>query len=301
MRVLRVAYRIAQRAMPPYRHRCSPKKFTQHQLFACLVLKQFFALDYRGVETLLAEDESLRAAIELRVAPDFTTLHKAAERLLEVPACNRLLDETIRVAKRTPLLQSPVRVAAIDSSGFEAHRASNYFVRRRAPHGKQTGKWQSVYYSHFPKLAMICDCSSHLILAAVSERGPCLDDGHWSRAMTEARRRVRIALLLADAGYDAEWIHHAARLVFGVRTIIPPKRGRPTRKPPGQFYRRKMWKLFQRSRTRKPYRQRSQAETVFSMLKRRLDSSVNAHSYPSQSRTLLLKAITHNIMILRRK
>ena len=76
-RVLRVAYQIAQRSLPAYSHPCSPKKFTQHQLFACLVLKEFFRLDYRGVEALLAEGESLRATIELRSTPDFTTLQKA--------------------------------------------------------------------------------------------------------------------------------------------------------------------------------------------------------------------------------
>ncbi len=118
---------MAQRSMPEYSHRCSPKKFTQHQLFACLVLKEFFKLDYRGVEALLVDSDSLRAIIDLRVAPDFTTLHKACRRLLRLPVCNQLLDETIAVAKRTPLLQSPVKVAAIDSSGFEAASSQQLF------------------------------------------------------------------------------------------------------------------------------------------------------------------------------
>jgi hypothetical protein len=78
--VLRAAYQVARRALPAYSHRCSPKKFTQHQLFACLVLKEFFRLDYRGVEILLAESDSLRAIIELKRTPDFTTLHKACRR-----------------------------------------------------------------------------------------------------------------------------------------------------------------------------------------------------------------------------
>ena len=30
------------------------------------------------------------------MVPDFTTLHKACRRLLKLPACNRLLDETVR-------------------------------------------------------------------------------------------------------------------------------------------------------------------------------------------------------------
>jgi hypothetical protein len=299
--VLRVAYAVARRTLPAYSHRCSPKKYTQHQLFACLVLKEFFRLDYRGVEALLVESDSLRAIIELHCTPDFTTLHKACRRLLRLPACNRLLDETIRQARKTPLLRSPVKLAAIDSSGFDAHRASNYFVRRRAPYGKTTGKWQVTTYRRFPKLAVVCDCSSHLILAAVPERGPSVDFDHWIRAMEDAHSRVRMTRLLADAGYDAEWIHWAARLVFGTRTLIPPRHGRPTKKLPAAYYRRRMARIFAQKRTRKPYRQRAQVETVFSVLKRRLDASVNADGFWSQCRALMLKALTHNIMLLRRK
>jgi len=299
--VLRVAYRIAQRVLPAYSHPCSPKKFTQHQLFACLVLKEFFRLDYRGVEALLAEDPSLRAIIELRVAPDFTTLHKACGRLLKLSACNRLLDETVSWARKTPLVTSPVVVAAIDASGFEAHRASNYFVRRRAASGKNAGIWRTISYRRFPKLGLVCDCSSHFILAAVPHRGPSPDFEHWSRAMAAARSRVRMKMVLADAGYDAEWIHLAARIVFDARTLIPPKHGRPTDKLPRQPFRRRMARTFAQKRKRKPYRQRAQIETVFSQVKRRLDSSVNAHSHWSQSRALMLKALVHNIMLLRRK
>jgi hypothetical protein len=48
-RVLQVAYEAACRAPPEHRHRLSPKKFTQPQLLACLVLKEFARLDYRGL------------------------------------------------------------------------------------------------------------------------------------------------------------------------------------------------------------------------------------------------------------
>ncbi len=51
--VLLVAMQIASRCIPDYSHRNSPKKFTQQQLFACLVLKEFLCLDYRGVASLL--------------------------------------------------------------------------------------------------------------------------------------------------------------------------------------------------------------------------------------------------------
>ena len=74
----------------------------------------------------------------------------AAARLLRLAVGNRLLDAAIRAATGTALLRRPVQLAAIDSSGFESHRASNYFVRRRAPYGKQTGIWQVTTYRRFP-------------------------------------------------------------------------------------------------------------------------------------------------------
>ena len=47
--MLLAALATAKRALPLYSHRHSPKKFTQHQLFACLVLKNFLKTDYRGL------------------------------------------------------------------------------------------------------------------------------------------------------------------------------------------------------------------------------------------------------------
>ncbi len=83
-------------------------------------------------------------------------------------------------------------------------------------------------------------------------------------------------------------------------TLIPPRAGRPSKKLPAAYYRRRMARIFAKKRKRKRYGQRAQVETVFSVIKRRLDSSVNACSYWSQCRALMLKALTHNIMILRR-
>jgi hypothetical protein len=296
-RVLLVAHGVARRCLPAYSHRCSPKKFTQHQLFACLTLKEFLKLDYRGTEALLADCPSLRLTIGLQETPDFTTLQKASRRLLKLSSVRRLLGDTLTAARRMLLFKKRVRLAAIDASGFEAHHVSNYFVRRRARNGKTTGKWQTTTYRRFPKLAVVCDCRTHLILSAVVERGPSPDFDHWISAMSQATDRATIATLLADAGYDAEWIHLAARIAFGVRTVIPPRHGRPSRQLPTGYFRRRMTTHFNRPL----YRQRSQVETVFSMLKRHLDSAVNAYTPWSQRRALLLKVLTNNIMILRRR
>ena len=219
--MLRVAYEAARPALPAYSHRCSPKKFTQHRLVACLVLKEFFKLDYRGVEALLFESDALRAVINLCDTPDFTTLHKACRRLLRRAFCKRLLDETIRLARQTPLLRSPVQLAAIDASGFEAHRVSNYFVRRRVPYGKQTGKWQVTTYRRFPKLAVVCDCSSHLILAAVPHRGPSPDFDHWIEAMARRAEPRPHDHAAGRRGLRRRVDSLGCRMAFQTRTLDP--------------------------------------------------------------------------------
>ena len=107
---------------------------------------------------------------------------------------------------------------------------------------------------------------------------------------------VRIGSALADAGYDSEPNHRHAREGRGVRSFIPATIGRPTAKPPTGRYRRRMRARLDKRYGR--YGQRVQAETGFSMLKRRLATAVNGRSYWSQCRDLLLIAITFNVMLL---
>ena len=113
--VLLTALKIAKSTLPPHRHRNSPKKFTQHQLFACLVLKNFLKTDYRGLVQYLADCESLANSIDLDCIPHYTTLQKAARRLLVNRSAQKLLDETVRVQMQR---RTRVKDAAIDSTGL---------------------------------------------------------------------------------------------------------------------------------------------------------------------------------------
>jgi hypothetical protein len=79
----KIALAAGQEAFADYSSRFSPRKFTQPQLFACLALRQFFKLDYRGTVRRLAEWAELRAVLELEQAPDFSTLIYAEKRLLK--------------------------------------------------------------------------------------------------------------------------------------------------------------------------------------------------------------------------
>jgi hypothetical protein len=282
------ALATAQRALPKYAHRHSPKKFTQHQLFACLALKNFLRTDYRGVVAHLEDNPSLTNLLGLRVVPHFTTLQKASCRLLAAANARRLLDATTRIRQNW---RRRVRRAAIDSTGLECTCASGYFVKRRV---RAAQPWKTVVYHRYAKLGVVCDTDDHFILAYQTGRGPRPDVDEFRPLIADALRRVRLSQVLADAGYDSEANHAFARDKHRLRTIIPAKHGRPTTKPASGRYRRLMQVRFDYE----VYGQRSQVETVISMLKRRQGSHVRGRTYWSQCRDLHLIALTHNIMIL---
>ena len=90
-KVAAAAYRIAKSSLPEYAHRYSPKKFTQPQLFVCLVLKTFFKTDYRSIAAILNDCRDLCKAFGLATAPHFTPLQKASKRMLASNTGEKLL------------------------------------------------------------------------------------------------------------------------------------------------------------------------------------------------------------------
>ncbi len=82
LRVAREALAVGRAALPPYGSRFSRHDYTQPQLFALLVLKQFLRTDYRGLVALLAEWSELRRAVRLKKVPHYSTLCYAEQRLL---------------------------------------------------------------------------------------------------------------------------------------------------------------------------------------------------------------------------
>ncbi len=253
------------------------------------MLKTFLKTDYRGLAAHLADHSDLRAALGLRDVPHFTTPQKASRRLLRQPRARRLFRATVRrfLGRRRRL-----RRAALDSTGLDCTQASRYYVRRRNGAAK---KWQAVVYSHYAKLEAAFDCASHLLVGVLAGRGPRADADRFVPLLDAALENVRLDAALADAGFDSEPNHRYARERCGVRSFIPAKIGRPTAKPPTGRHRRRM-----RQRLDKDYGgygQRAQAETGFSMFKRRLGSTVRGRGYWSQCRDLLLMAITYNLML----
>jgi hypothetical protein len=145
---------------------------------------------------------------------------------------------------------------------------------------------------------MAVAASCHLILAARATVGMGADQPHFEPLLIDAQRRANVKVIVADAGYDSEANHCIARQDMGVRSIIPPDTGRPTDKPPSTRHRRLMRQRFDRDADKDTYGQRWQVETVNSMIKRNLGSALRAKSAHRRSMELLLRCVTHNIMVL---
>jgi len=295
--VAMVALATGKEAFSDYSHKFSPHKFTQPQLFACLVIKEFEKKDYRGVTQLLADWSDLRDVIGLHIVPHFTTLQKASQRLLKLKHVRRLLRETIRrIHKR----RKTVPHAAADSSGFDAHHASRYFIwRRDSQKADKKRPKKQVSYKRYGKLMVIVSCTTHAILAAVASHGPTPDIDQLDGVVGELPVSVNIRHMLLDAGFDSAHNHKLLREERGILSTIPPEHGRPPKNPdtlPSDKYRRLMKHRFRHGRP-KVYRKRGQAETVFSMMKRNLGAALRAKTAHGRLRDMLLRVLVHNITL----
>lgn len=287
-----VAYCVAKKSLPAYSHQFSPKKYSQHQLVALLVLKEFFNTDYRGLVVMVSDSINLCRILELKEVPHYTTIQKAGSRILNKKIVRKIIKTTVSIAQKNKIIKSEIKLSAIDSTGMEAGHTSRYFVKRKQRDPKIG--YQITTYKRFPKLALSCDTKSHIINGALTGKGPSPDNVHFKKMLEESQSILKTKMVVADAGYDSEENHRFAREDMGVKSIINPKIGRPTNKLPSGTYRREMVTDF----PKKLYGQRWQIETVISMIKRNFDEELKAKTFWSQCREMLMKVVAHNVVIL---
>ena len=178
----------------------------------------------------------------------------------------------------------------MDATGLEARHVSAYFRMRRGE-AKRPGRRKRAW----PKLTAVVHTHSHLILGAVTGTGPTQDSPDFAPAVRQAADLLALDTALADAGYDAEHNHRLCREELGMRRSVIALNPRNTgRRWPKTPYRRAMRRRFPRAL----YHQRWHAESGFSQHKRRLGSALTARSTAAQRRELVLRVLTHNLMLL---
>jgi len=181
-------------------------------------------------------------------------------------------------------MEEEVDVAG-DATGLEGRHVSHYFLLRR---GKER------HVSRYPKLSALCDCRTHIFIAAEVSKGPNRDVSEAPAMLFEGVRRVLIRRVLLDAGYDSEELHMLIRDGLKSESIIPATIGPKSSYPPAGKYRRMMRECFPKD----VYGQRWQIESAFSRHKRVLGSALRATSWSAQVNEIHARILTHNLLIL---
>ena len=100
LRFVHAALDVARSNLASYSAPTSPRKYTQHQLFAILALKEFLQTDFRGIIELLEQSPEIRTALDLKQAPHYSTLCYAEKRLRQKEAFAGV-DQTATVSARS--------------------------------------------------------------------------------------------------------------------------------------------------------------------------------------------------------
>jgi len=293
VRFARMAIAVARQQLPRYRTRFSRRDYEWPQLVACLLVRQFLRLDYRGTEQVLREFTALRRALGLRCTPDHTALCRAL-RNLTLPQLERLLDETVArmVRLRCGPGRPPQHATVIpDSTGLRFDCTSRSYWHRIKRHGR---------FHRWPKWSIAADRKTHMILSQVADIGPRSDHCEFAALVDEAQRRRPSTELLADAGYDSHhnlrWCqeHHGLTAIIKVKKVGRPGpqgvEGSPITSP----LRRRLFDRLPRRR----YGQRWQVESAFSAHKRRFGDRIHSRTQARRRREQLLRGVLHNCAVL---
>jgi IS5 family transposase len=303
LELFRRAHELGCRVWEDYDSPFSRHDFTRPQLFACLALRELLRLSYRKIEAFLIDVPQWLAEIGMSCAPDHNTLWRAFGALMATDAKEEL-SEGLKVKPLT-----------IDSTCYEPHHRSRHYDRVCRKIGLQSGKYaekpgkygaavnasRSRQLKRMPKLALATAAASHRILAVRTHIGNGSDCPDFEPLLFDAWRRADVKTAVADAGYDSEDNHCLARLDMGVRSVIPPKIGRPSKKLPEGYYRRMMKRRFKTKADAKTYGQRAQSETTNSMMKRNLSDSLRSIKPERREQEMMLRALVHNLMLPQQK
>jgi hypothetical protein len=205
VKTVKLALRLAKRRLSEYSHQKSPQKFTQPQLFACLILKAHLGCTYRKCEELLILMPAVREAIGLTSVPRFTTLQTFADRK-DILA---LIDGVLASIGRAINKARP-QDAALDGTGLEVTSASAHFVSRA---GRKRTK--------FVKLLIGVLCGSVIPISLVVDWGPSHDMRQAWALRAKMKAATKPTMLWGDGAFDSEEWHRANWKDWGVPSYAP--------------------------------------------------------------------------------
>ena len=246
---------------PRWLHHFGPKKYEFWQHAVALLVKQECRLGYRRVSRLMNW-------LGFHV-PTYSALAKMAKRVPLVLWQN--------ILKLTASFK--VYIASIDGTGMSRPLPSPYYYRRI----------DKPYPVEIPlKLSMAIGTRRKKIMS-IRLRAKSAHDIKDAKYLVK-RIPSKPKYLVADKGYDADWLHRYCQ-ERGIKTCIPMRNYGKSRHN-NLSVRRKSVKFFHKKR----YGRREMSESVFSSFKRRFGPSVSSVKIKTQRVEIYCRAIAYNII-----
>ena len=261
-RLIHKVKRLIRRAgLPRWLHHFGPKKYEFWQHAVAYIIKQECKLGYRRVTRILRWLD--------HDCPCPSALCMSFNKL-PISIWQKLLSITTNTNPN---------IIAIDGSGMSRPLPSPYYYRRI----------DKPYPVEIPlKLSISVDTKSKKIqsLRLRARRAHDIKDAKY----LIKRLPFKPKKIVADKGYDAEWLHRICHS-FGIKAVIP-MRDYGTKK----IYRGKSFrKISNKNFNLRTYHRREMVESVFSAIKRKFGSSVSSVKFSAQRAEMYCRAITHNI------
>jgi hypothetical protein len=195
---------IKRARVSPYLHRRSNHVYTVWQHLVLLALRQYERKSYRRFADFLEESYGILECLGLSKIPHYTTLQKAAARLLN-GMLQRILESFVLFYKIKKLR------TAIDTSGFWYGQASYYYTKKYRLRRK------------FLKLAICIDTKHQIVCGAKIRHRLCNDTVDFVPLLRRVSDIVPVRSVVGDRGFDSERNHVEAEELGITRCIIRPR------------------------------------------------------------------------------
>jgi len=265
---------VTSTRISPYSCKYSKKIFTQHQLLALVLFKDYRNQHYREFIEDVGDMEGVQEILDLSVVPHFTTLQKFLCRI-------KSLYLRLTFKKTVNLFYSNddiIPITAIDSSGFTSGYCSHYFSER-------TGKIRK----HFLKTSISVDTDQQVITGFVASKSRVHDTRHAEKLLRQCHKTRKSDCYVMDRGYDSEDIHRLIREDLHANSVIPIRSW--NNDIIGGTYRQEMAQQFNDI----VYPKRQLVENKFSVLKRKFSGDLKARQYLIQRKEIANKMIVCNL------
>jgi len=236
-----------------------------------LVLRQYESKSYESFVEWLQVATEIRDILRLMTIPHFTTLQKAAARLSDI-----LLH--VAIGRFIGIITPDKIFAGADATGFEDRHCTPYYSYR-------------CFLRHsYIKMSAGSDMSTQLVCAVVIQHHPVSHDiKHFPEIFGQMMLVATPWIMVLDKGYDSEPVHQMIR-GKNVLSMIPTRNRDCSVSRTRGRYRKLMRRRFDESL----YHQRNKAETIFSVIKRRFGSEVNAYHNTMKEKELLYRVLAYN-------